>query len=222
MHLNSELLFSKYAAPFFSKDKAVLEIGPNGYPSYYKKLLKIPDIEWHTLDIGVENIEGGDKNPLHITSSSEYNYPIPAEKFDVVVSGQVMEHVKKIWIWMDELKRITKPGGVIILIVPVSWTYHAAPVDCWRIYPEGMKAIVEDKGLEVIDCRYESLERDLIPKATPTIPGDETINIWRKISSKNKFIFAINKSLSFIPFLTKFRYPVTVAYDTVCICRKIR
>jgi len=221
MHLNSELLFSKYASPLFSPEKKVLEIGPNGYPSYYKKILKMDDIEWHTLDIGVEDIAGGEKNPLHVTSKDEYNYPLPSDRFDIVLSGQVMEHVKKVWLWVDELKRLTKSDGIIILIIPVSWTYHAVPVDCWRIYPEGMKALMEDRGLEILSCHYESLEAGLIHRSTPTIPGNETINTSRKVNPRDRVFFFINKLLYYIPGLKKLRIPVTVAYDTVCICKKI-
>jgi SAM-dependent methyltransferase len=221
MHLNSELLFAAFATKYFSKGQTVLEIGPNGYPSYYNRMVNIEDIQWHTLDIGTEHIVGGEKNPYHIISNSEYNYPIENDTFDVVVSGQVMEHVKNIWRWVDELKRITKKNGLIIIVVPVSWTYHAVPVDCWRIYPDGMRALMEDKKLSVVECTFESLEKGLLPKSTPSIPGDASINLDRNVSGKKRIVFAFNKVMSVIPGLHKFAIPVTVAYDTICVCRKI-
>jgi hypothetical protein len=220
MHLNSELLFKAYAKKYFSEGQVVLEVGPNGYPSYYSKILNLPGIQWHTLDIGSDHIEGGERNPQHIISSSEYNYPIESSTYDVVISGQVMEHVKKIWLWIDELKRITKKDGLIIIIIPVSWTYHAVPVDCWRIYPEGMRALMEDKGLRIVECKFESLEKTLIPQSTPTVPGNETINIKRHISKRLKLIFIYNKIISAIPIFRKFAISVSVAYDTICICKK--
>lgn len=220
MHLNSELLFREYAAKYFSSEKKVLEIGPNGYPSYYQRMLKQPGIEWHTLDIGSESIAGGEKNPLHIFSKSEYYYPIADDSFDIVLSGQVMEHVKKIWLWMDELRRIVKPGGLIIIVVPVSWSYHEVPVDCWRIYPEGMRALTEDKGLRIVECRFESLEKDLLPKSTPTRPGDATLSLQRTCSRGKRMVMFYNKFVSLIPMVRKLAIPVTVAYDTICICRK--
>jgi SAM-dependent methyltransferase len=199
MHLNSELLFTEYAAKYFSKGQKVLEIGPHGYPSYYKKLLNIQDIEWHTLDISANDIAGGEQNPLHISSQSEYNYPIESDTYDIVISGQVMEHVKKIWVWIEELKRITKKNGLVILIVPVSWPYHAVPVDCWRIFPEGMRALLDDRGLRILECDFKSLEKTLLPKSTPSFPGDETININRQISKKAKLVFMYNRIMSLFP-----------------------
>ncbi len=221
MHLNSELLFSQYASRYFREGQAVLEIGPAGYPSHYYNVLNIAGVKWHTLDISSNHIVGGEKNPLHIVSTSEYNYPIDDEQYDVVISGQVMEHVKKIWLWIDELKRITKKNGLIIIILPVSWTYHAVPVDCWRIYPDGMRALMEDKGLAVVECKFESLEKKLIPKSTPTIPGDETIRLNRHISKKLKIIFIYNRIISMIPKIRKLTIPLTVAYDTICISKKV-
>src|SRR5215212_5291965 len=97
MHLNSRLLFKKYALPYFKDNMKVLEIGPTGFPSFYCKMVNNPTIKWHTLDIGSDYLYQGEKNPLHILSPSEYNYPIPDDEFDLVISGQVMEHVKKIW-----------------------------------------------------------------------------------------------------------------------------
>ena len=48
---------------------------------------------------------------------------------------------------------IISPNGYIITINPVSWKYHEAPVDCWRIYPEGMKTI--NKKLEENICQKD-------------------------------------------------------------------
>lgn len=220
MHLNSELLFREYATKYFSDNQVVLEIGPNGFPSYYQKILGLPGILWHTLDIGSDSIAGAEKNPLHVTSDSEYHYPFPNNTFDVVVSGQVMEHVKKIWLWIDELKRVVKPGGLIIIIVPVSWTYHEFPVDCWRIYPDGMRSLLEEKGLEVLECKFEALEKQFLPASTPTIPGNATVDMQRSYSTRKRLIINFNSVMHKMPFLNRMRIPLTVAYDTICISRK--
>lgn len=220
MHLNSDLLFKKYLLKYFESGQKVLEIGPAGYPSHYCRTVNDDSIEWNTLDISSNHIAGGHKNPLHVFSTDEYKYPLPDNHFDIVLSGQVMEHVKKIWLWIDELKRITKPGGLILIINPISWTYHAVPVDCWRIYPEGMSALMEDRGLEILECQFESLEKELIPKSTPTVPGDETLRLDRPLSKRLKTTFAINNFLDKIPKLKNLKTPVTVSYDNVCVCRK--
>ena len=168
MHPNSQLLFEKYAKPLFQSHMRVLEIGPDQHPSTYKQVVGNDAIAWETLDM-ISNEE------LTYRAESEYAYPIPSETFDIIISAQVIEHVRKIWLWVEELARICKVGGYIITIGPVSWPYHEAPVDCWRIYPEGMKALYEEAGLTVKLSVSETLEvkstasRRMVP-ATSFIP----------------------------------------------------
>ena len=151
IHLNSTLLFIKYALKFFKDEIKVLEIGPDEIPSSYRKKVKIKSIVWDTIDL----------SPNYNTTflaKNEYQFPIEDKSYDIILSGQVIEHVRKIWIWIKELSRICKVGGHIITINPISYPYHEAPVDCWRIYPEGMKALYEEQGLKVVLSKLESLE----------------------------------------------------------------
>lgn len=154
MHLNSKLLFEKYAKPLFKNHMRVLEIGPNQHPSAYKQIVDNSTINWETIDIFKSD-------KLTYIAENEYKFPIADNTFDIVVSGQVIEHVKKIWVWIKELSRVCKVGGYVVTVNPVSWPYHEAPVDCWRIYPEGMKALYEEGNLTVQLSVAETLEVDV-------------------------------------------------------------
>lgn len=126
MHLNSKLLFQKYAQPLFAGGLRVLEIGPDAIPSAYQEMVNDPTISWETLDF--VHVGGVDH-----TTIDGYRFPIKTGTYDIVVSGQVIEHVGKIWVWIHEVARVCKAGGIIITISPVNWEYHEAPIDCWRI-----------------------------------------------------------------------------------------
>ena len=79
-----------------------------------------------------------------------YTYPFRDEAFDVVISGGTIEHVFDMFRWIVELKRILKKDGWMCIIAPSLHGHHAYPVDCWRIYPDGMKFLLgEVAGLEV-------------------------------------------------------------------------
>jgi len=163
MHENSKLIFARHAMPFFGADVRVLEIGPDGVPSSYQRLVRdqlgarAPKT-WDTVDLAT-------RPGMTHAARSEYEFPIAADQYDLVLSGQVLEHVKKPWRWLPELARVCRPGGHVITISPVTWPYHEAPVDCWRIYPEGMRALCEEAGLQVLDVRWESLEgRSILPR----------------------------------------------------------
>lgn len=149
--LNSKLLFEKYATSHFKDGMKVLEIGPDASPSTYRTMISTDNILWDTLDINPA------VNPTFF-ARSEYSFDLPSDTYDIVLSGQVIEHVRKVWVWIKEVSRVCKPGGVVITVNPVSWPYHEAPIDCWRIYPEGMKALYEEAGLRVLMSHYSSLE----------------------------------------------------------------
>jgi SAM-dependent methyltransferase len=198
MHKNSQLLFAKYASNFFRPGMRVLEIGPDKFPSTFQAIMKDKSLTWDTLDLY-------ESEKLTYCSKSQYSFPIADNAYDIILSAQVLEHVRKIWLWTKELSRICKVGGVVITINPVSWPYHEAPVDCWRVYPEGMRALYEDASLEVIESKWESLEargyRNHIPGRSPQ---------WQP-----SLLRATYRALGLLGL------PVECAYDTITIGRKI-
>jgi SAM-dependent methyltransferase len=198
VHANSKLLFQKYATEYFSPGARVLEIGPDGFPSAYRSLVDRGGLTWETLDVFKDA-------RLTYVASSEYSFPIEDGRFDVVVSGQVIEHVRKIWRWMGEVSRVCKVGGVVITINPVSWPYHEAPVDCWRAYPEGVKALYEDASLEVLLSKWESLEASGFRRYTPGASPEAQ-------STRLRLAYQV---------LGRLGFPVERAYDTITIGRKL-
>ena len=196
MHTNSLLLFNKYAASLFAPGAKVLEIGPDGFPSTYRRAIGV-SCEWHTIGLKEDG-------RLTYRASGEYDYPVEADSYDIVLSGNVIEHVRKPWRWMPELVRLAKPGGLVITINPVSWTYHEAPVDCWRIYPEGMRALCEESGLRLLVCQFESLETPHFKRFSPGVSAEYQ-------APRKRFFFRLFGPLGF---------PVERAYDTITIAQK--
>ena len=78
----------------------------------------------------------------------------------MVFSGNVSEHVKEIWTWMKEQYRIVRPGGIIVCHNPTTEPYHEDPIDCWRIYPHGMMALMKWAGFEPIGSTLEHLKME--------------------------------------------------------------
>ena len=69
-----------------------------------------------------------------------------AGEFDVVISGQTLEHVRQPWDIMRRIATITKPGGKLCIIAPHTFPFHEYPEDCWRIWPDGMRGLFEYVG----------------------------------------------------------------------------
>ena len=89
MHTNSILLFKKYALPHFVSGIKVLEIGPDAFPSSYNTIAGTSCNCWDTLDLYQDS-------RLTYIATSEYSFPIADHSYDIVLSGQVIEHVRKI------------------------------------------------------------------------------------------------------------------------------
>lgn len=86
--------------------------------------------------------------------SSLYSWPeILDGTFDVAITISTLEHVPKPWIWMREVVRVVKPGGIVYVNAPNTWPYHLHPVDCWRIWPDGLRAIFEECGVETREAQ---------------------------------------------------------------------
>ncbi len=203
MHTNSKLLFQKYARVYFHPRSRVLEIGPDRFPSpSYRSIVNGdgPQNEtetWDTIDIYRDS-------RFTYAANSEYSFPIPDNAYDIVLSGNVMEHVRKPWVWIREVARVCKVGGTVITIVPVSWPHPPAPLDCWRAYPDGLAALYEDAGLEVLLAVWESLElpgyRRYTPGMSPEFHGRRRERLQR--------------------LLGPLGFPVERAYDSIAVGRK--
>lgn len=199
MHPNSLLVFDKFALPLFRPGHRVLEIGPDGTPSTLQARVGAGDrsIQWETLDI--DEAPPGAPKPTFL-AHDPYTFPLADGLFDVVLSANVIEHVPKVWRWVPELARVCKPGGRVITIAPVSWPYHEAPQDCWRIYPAGMEALYQDAGLRVETSYWGSLE---FPGYQHRVPG--AAGTW---GPRGKLKRAARRLLGL---------PVVCAFDTVVV-----
>lgn len=201
MHENCIQLFNQYAITHFSKDKSVLEIGPEFVPSTYCSLVGKAAKSWDYVDLK-------DRPGITYRATGEYSFPIDDNKYDIVISANVLEHVRKIWTWTRELTRVCRPGGLVITVNPASWPFHESPYDCWRVYPDGMRALYEDSGLEVLTSVFESLED---PGRKRYIPGRSKADRLEDIGWKGRLID---------PFLRLLGVPTERSYDTITIGKK--
>lgn len=102
---------------------------------------------------GIDLLPG--KN-VDIVLSDPYNWlEIESSSSDVFISGQTFEHIEYFWQTMLEIARVLKPGGLCCIIAPSGGPEHRYPVDCWRFYPDGFKALARYARLEVLEVRTQ-------------------------------------------------------------------
>jgi len=76
--------------------------------------------------------------------------------YDVLISGNVMEHVKHPWDWLKSL--VPYFTHYICIIVPNTHREHREPYDTYRYFPDGMVDLFEYAGIEVVEARRDKHE----------------------------------------------------------------
>lgn len=68
---------------------------------------------------------------------------IPDNTYDYVISITVFEHIEFPWLTFLEMVRVVKENGLLYIIAPSQGGYHQGYLDCWRILPDGMRALAK-------------------------------------------------------------------------------
>ena len=165
---------NKYLNP--NKNLNITDIGSYDVNGTYKNLFKNPNWKYTELDI--------EKGPnVDIIAKSPTNTELKNNSYDIVISGNVLEHVESPWIWIKELKRICKKGGLICIIVPFSTGEHRFPLDCWKILPEGMNYLLKKHcKLNILESKFHKH----YPRIKPT-------PLWKAVLFQHRIPFRFKK-----------------------------
>jgi len=162
MHPESRAAITQAVNQWTSPTANVLDIGSFDVNGNHRAM--ITDRGWHYT--GLDICPG--KN-VDVVTADPYRFPLDGESFDIAISSSTMEHVKAIWLWIPELVRILKPGGLLAIHTHMAWMYHPHPVDCWRIMPDGMVYLFDLTGqlerykIDMLNTtRYSGLATDIL------------------------------------------------------------
>jgi len=134
----------------------ILDIGSQDVNGTFRPLFDKPGWVYQGLDIVV-----GDN--VDIVVKKFYHWKeVQSSSFDVAISGSALEHIEYFWITIMEVARVLKPEGLFCLIVPSSGPEHKYPIDCWRFFPDGLRALARYAFLDIIDAHLAS-ERTIEP-----------------------------------------------------------
>jgi len=157
MHESSLLNMTRFRDQFLHDKKnqtlKIADLGSYDVNGSYRPLFSEPAWFYQGLDVSAgPNVD--------IVLTDPYSWrALSSNSIDVVVSGQAFEHIEFFWLTALELSRVLKPGGLCCLIAPSGGPEHRYPVDCWRFYCDGMRALMHYAGLEVLDV-YTNQQTD--------------------------------------------------------------
>jgi SAM-dependent methyltransferase len=123
------------------KNSSVLDYGCGDRP--YRQLLPL-ECHYQGADL-----PGNAKADINIDPNGKV--PIADGSCDFVLSTQVLEHVTDPATYLDECRRVLKPGGKLLLTTHGLMFYHPHPLDLWRWTAKGLKMTVERAGLRVAE-----------------------------------------------------------------------
>lgn len=152
MHQSSYNIISRFrelVRMTFQQGKVnILDVGSYGVNGTYKEIF---------ADSGKYLYTGLDVNPgpnVDYTPADPYQWPeLKDESFDVIISGQAFEHIEYPWLIIEEMNRVLKKNGLMCIVAPSRGPEHKYPVDCWRYYPDGFRALAKWVNLEVLEAK---------------------------------------------------------------------
>ncbi|MEF9992589.1 MAG: methyltransferase domain-containing protein [Romboutsia sp.] len=150
MHANSYKHMSQFIDRYL-KDKVndklkILDLGSQDVNGTYKPLFNNSNWQYTGCDMcSGPNVD--------IVLKDVYNWKeIESNSIDVLVAGQVFEHAEYIWNTIMEITRVMKEDAVCCIIAPAVWVEHKYPLDCWRIFSDGFRALAKFAGLQVLEA----------------------------------------------------------------------
>lgn len=75
-------------------------------------------------------------------------------RFSGVLCSEVMEHLRRPWLALPELRRTLKPGGWIVVTTLTCFHIHGYPDDYFRYTESGLRGLLEDAGFVDIQVEY--------------------------------------------------------------------
>lgn len=99
---------------WFKPDINVLEIG--GGNGFQAGIISSWGCKVHSIDL--PNSCPADRHHFPVQEYDGNHIPFPSESFDVVFSSNVLEHISQIASFLVEMRRVLKPDGIAVHILP--------------------------------------------------------------------------------------------------------
>src|SRR5262249_10505752 len=120
--------------------KVAIDLGCGSQP--YRPIFESLDVVYRAADFGTGDLVI--ENDGHVAAADA--------SADIVLSFQVLEHVRDVGRYLREAHRVLRKDGWLILSTHGSWLYHPHPEDHRRWTRQGLLAELSAHGFETEQC----------------------------------------------------------------------
>jgi len=93
------------------------------------------------------DIDSGSRPDIVASADS---IPFESSSVDFILSAQMLEHVTNPKLCLDEMWRVLKCDGLLLITVPFLGETHSEPNDFWRFTNFGLELVLQESGFETI------------------------------------------------------------------------
>ncbi len=111
--------------------------GIGRFDQYFSKAIKPINLDVLSSVIGLDII------------ADAHFLPFKDASFDIVYSVAVLEHLERPWVAADEIFRVLRPGGYVVLELPFLNVIHDEH-DYFRFTDKGIRALLDERRFESV------------------------------------------------------------------------
>jgi len=138
--------YVKWATGRFPYEEPILDTCAGWEPNFYQPLF--PGKRYVKQDM-----RDFDPSCIDIICDISDMKPIASESIGLVLNLESLEHLPYPQKAIDEIHRVLRPMGLLIMTTVMHFKIHRAPKDYWRFTPDGIELLLS--RFKILDCTLE-------------------------------------------------------------------
>jgi SAM-dependent methyltransferase len=113
------------------------------YATYRPHVASVTCVDWPGSVHGMVHLD--------VAADLSAELPFVSHSFDTLILSDVLEHIPRPRVLLTEMRRVLRPGGLVLMSVPFMYGIHEAPHDHFRYTRFALRTIAEESGFEVLE-----------------------------------------------------------------------